>query len=86
LDNAHQQVSLARSLLRCVYRCRHHYALHNRRKRLPRGRAWCDRKNLVSRSSVPYGYSRRFKERYLHAKEQVSQGRLGRVVSVHARA
>ena len=37
-------------------------------------------------ADVRYGYSRRFKERYLHAKEQIMQGRLGRVVSVHARA
>lgn len=37
-------------------------------------------------ADVRFGYSRRFKERYLHAKEQVRLGRLGRVVSVHARA
>ena len=35
---------------------------------------------------VRFGYSRRFKERYLTAKEQVRQGRLGTIVGGHARA
>ena len=35
---------------------------------------------------VRFGYSRRFKERYLSAKEHVSQGRLGTIVGGHARA
>jgi predicted dehydrogenase len=38
------------------------------------------------RGSVRYGYSRRFRHRYLRAKEQVSQGRLGRIVGGHGRA
>ena len=36
--------------------------------------------------NVRFGYSRRFKERYLRAKEQVVQGRLGKIVGGHARA
>ena len=36
--------------------------------------------------NVRFGYSRRYKERYLRAKEQVAQGRLGRIVGGHARA
>jgi len=36
--------------------------------------------------SVRYGYSRRFRHRYLRAKEQVVQGRLGRIVGGHGRA
>ncbi len=36
--------------------------------------------------NVRFGYSRRFKERYLRAKEQVAQGRLGTIVGGHARA
>lgn len=36
--------------------------------------------------SVRYGYTRRFRHRYLRAKEQVAQGRLGRIVGGHGRA
>ena len=36
--------------------------------------------------AVRYGYSRRFRHRYLRAKEQVVQGRLGRIVGGHGRA
>ena len=36
--------------------------------------------------NVRYGYSRRFRHRYLRAKEQVAQGRLGKVVGGHGRA
>lgn len=36
--------------------------------------------------SVRYGYSRRFRHRYLRAKEQVVQGRLGTIVGGHGRA
>jgi len=35
---------------------------------------------------VRYGYSRRFKHRYLSTKEQIASGRLGRLVGGHARA
>jgi myo-inositol 2-dehydrogenase/D-chiro-inositol 1-dehydrogenase len=35
---------------------------------------------------VRYGYSRRFRHRYLRAKEQVRQGRLGKIVGGHGRA
>jgi len=37
-------------------------------------------------ANVRFGYSRRFKHRYLRAKEQVQQGRLGKIVGGHARA
>ena len=42
----------------------------------------------VGRSNVDvrYGYSRRFLDRYLSAKEQVVQGRLGKIIGGHARA
>lgn len=36
--------------------------------------------------SVRYGYTRRFRHRYLRAKEQIVQGRLGRIVGGHGRA
>lgn len=36
--------------------------------------------------SVRYGYSRRFRHRYLRAKEQVRLGRLGKIVGGHGRA
>ena len=36
--------------------------------------------------SVRYGYTRRFRHRYLRAKEQVVQGRLGKIVGGHGRA
>jgi predicted dehydrogenase len=36
--------------------------------------------------NVRFGYSRRFKERYLSAKEHLTQGRLGTIVGGHARA
>jgi len=36
--------------------------------------------------NVRFGYSRRYKERYLRAKEQVALGRLGKIVGGHARA
>jgi predicted dehydrogenase len=36
--------------------------------------------------NVRYGYSRRFRHRYLRAKEQVKQGRLGKIVGGHGRA
>jgi len=36
--------------------------------------------------NVRYGYSRRFRHRYLRAKEQVQQGRLGTIVGGHGRA
>jgi len=36
--------------------------------------------------NVRFGYSRRFKHRYLRAKEQLVQGRLGTVIGGHARA
>ncbi len=44
--------------------------------------------DAVSRhdGDVRYGYSRRFKHRYLSAKEQILQGRLGKIVGGHARA
>ena len=35
--------------------------------------------------NMRFGYSRRYKARYLRAKEQVAQGRLGRIVGGHAR-
>ncbi|HUP95866.1 MAG TPA: Gfo/Idh/MocA family oxidoreductase [Burkholderiales bacterium] len=38
-----------------------------------------------SKSSLHVGYSRRFKERYLIAKEQIVQGRLGRITGTAAR-
>ena len=38
------------------------------------------------KGDVRFGYSRRFKERYLSAKEQIVQGRLGTIVGGHARA
>jgi predicted dehydrogenase len=37
-------------------------------------------------ADVHYGYSRRFRHRYLRAKEQVAQGRLGKIVGGHGRA
>jgi len=37
------------------------------------------------RASLRVGYSRRYKERYLIAKEQVLQGRIGRIVGASAR-
>ena len=36
--------------------------------------------------NVRYGYSRRFKHRYLTVKEQVAQGKLGQITGGHARA
>ncbi len=39
-----------------------------------------------SKVDVRYGYSRRFLHRYLSAKEQVTQGRLGKIIGGHARA
>lgn len=38
-----------------------------------------------SRGNLRVGYSRRFKRRYLTAKEQIRHGRLGRVVGISAR-
>jgi predicted dehydrogenase len=38
-----------------------------------------------SKASLHVGYSRRFKERYLIAKEQIVQGRLGRITGTAAR-
>ena len=38
-----------------------------------------------SRANVRVGYSRRYKERYLIAKEQIVQGRLGKIVGAAAR-
>jgi len=37
------------------------------------------------KASLRVGYSRRYKDRYLIAKEQVTQGRLGRIVGASAR-
>jgi predicted dehydrogenase len=39
----------------------------------------------ASRGSLHVGYSRRFKRRYLLAKEQIERGRLGEVVGISAR-
>lgn len=39
----------------------------------------------ASKGSLRVGYSRRFKRRYLTAKEQINRGRLGRIVGVSAR-
>jgi myo-inositol 2-dehydrogenase/D-chiro-inositol 1-dehydrogenase len=36
--------------------------------------------------NVRYGYSRRFRHRYLRTKEQIVQGRLGKIVGGHGRA
>jgi len=38
-----------------------------------------------SRGNLRVGYSRRFKRRYLTAKEQIRRGRLGRIVGISAR-
>jgi predicted dehydrogenase len=38
-----------------------------------------------SKGSLRVGYSRRFKRRYLTAKEQIRRGRLGRIVGISAR-
>lgn len=39
----------------------------------------------ASKGSLRVGYSRRFKRRYLTAKEQVKRGRLGKIVGISAR-
>ena len=39
----------------------------------------------TSKGSLRVGYSRRFKRRYLSAKEQIAQGRLGTIVGLSAR-